>query len=100
MGIQTRVSDDKQQLVMEVDGRFDFQVHDEFRNSYCGVDPAGKQFTVDLSRAEYMDSSALGMLLLLKEYAGGSGRVEIVNSQSDVLNVLKIANFDKLFDIH
>ena len=100
MGIQTRVSSDNQQVIMEVNGRFDFQVHDEFRNSYCEVDPTGKQFTVDLGKAEYMDSSALGMLLLLKEYAGGSGRVEIVNSQSDVLNVLKIANFDKLFDIH
>ncbi|MEM7279833.1 MAG: STAS domain-containing protein [Pseudomonadota bacterium] len=100
MGVKAQLSNDSRQVTMHVDGRFDFQVHDEFRNAYCDVSPGGVKFTVDLCAAEYMDSSALGMLLLLKEHAGDAGKVEIVNSQSDVLNVLKIANFDKLFEIH
>ncbi len=100
MGVRTNVSNDNKQLTLHVDGRFDFQVHDAFRDSYRQIDPSGAKFTVDLSRAEYMDSSALGMLLLLKEYAGDVAKVEIVNSQTDVLNVLKIASFDKLFEIH
>ena len=100
MGVKAQVSDDNRQVTMHIVGRFDFQVHDEFRSAYCDINPGGVKFTVDLRTAEYMDSSALGMLLLLKEHAGDAGKVEIVNSTSDVLNVLKIANFDKLFEIH
>ena len=100
MGVKSQVLDDSRQVVVKIDGRFDFQVHDEFRNAYCNVEPGGMNFVVDLNSADYMDSSALGMLLLLKEHAGDSGKVEIVNSKADVLNVLKIANFDKLFEIH
>ena len=98
MGVRASISEKK--VTLYVEGRFDFQVHDTFRDSYQEVEPTGTQFTVDLGKAEYMDSSALGMLLLLKEYVGEKGKVEIVNSQSEVLNVLTIANFDKLFEIH
>ena len=48
----------------------------------------------------YMDSSALGMLLLLRDHAGGdTAEVQVVNSNSDVRKILGISNFDKLFDI-
>jgi anti-anti-sigma factor len=63
------------------------------------VQPNGVRFVVDLAKASYMDSSALGMLLLLKEHVGNNGQIEIVNTATDVRNVLTIANFDKLFSI-
>lgn len=100
MSVTARISSDKSQVIMSVKGRFDFQANDAFRHAYNKVEPACARFTVGLGEAEYMDSSALGMLLLLKDHASNAGKVEIVNSRSNVLNVLKIANFDKLFDIH
>ncbi len=55
---------------------------------------------VDLRKATYLDSSALGMLLLLRDHAGGdSSDIRVVNSNSDVRKILAISNFDKLFDI-
>jgi anti-anti-sigma regulatory factor len=48
-----------------------------------------------------MDSSALGMLLLLRDHAGGDdAEVQVINISSDVRKILAISNFDKLFDIN
>ena len=57
-------------------------------------------YVVDLKEATYLDSSALGMLLLLRDHAGGDdAEVQVINSNSDVRKILAISNFDKLFDI-
>ena len=49
----------------------------------------------------YLDSSALGMLLLLRDFAGGDdGKVEITNCNADVRKILAISNFEQLFTIH
>ncbi|MCB1654339.1 MAG: STAS domain-containing protein, partial [Pseudomonadales bacterium] len=46
------------------------------------------------------DSSALGMLLLLRDHAGGdNAEIRVINSNPDVLKIFNISNFDKLFDI-
>jgi anti-anti-sigma factor len=55
---------------------------------------------VDLKEATYLDSSALGMLLLLRDHVGGDdAEVQVVNTSPDVRKILAISNFDKLFDI-
>jgi anti-anti-sigma factor len=55
---------------------------------------------VDLKDATYLDSSALGMLLLLRDHAGGdSSQVKIVNCNADVKKILTISNFEQLFTI-
>ncbi|MER2102541.1 MAG: STAS domain-containing protein, partial [Pseudomonas atacamensis] len=59
-----------------------------------------ESIVVDLKEATYLDSSALGMLLLLRDHAGGDeSDIRVVNSSSDVKKILAISNFDKLFDI-
>ncbi|NQD58876.1 STAS domain-containing protein, partial [Pseudomonas sp. CM25] len=55
---------------------------------------------VDLSDATYIDSSALGMLLMLRDHVGGDDSdVRVVHTNSDVRKILAISNFEKLFDI-
>ena len=51
---------------------------------------------VDLSRTSYLDSSALGMLLLLRERCAD---VRVENASDDVRKVLEIANFQRLFEL-
>ncbi len=98
--ITSEVSNDGRELTIGVKGRFDFRVYDAFRNSYAESGEAVSRYVVDLHRAEYMDSSALGMLLLLREHAGGdSSDIHLRKPSNDVRNVLDIANFDKLFTI-
>jgi len=53
-----------------------------------------------LDSLPYLDSSALGMLLLLKERAGAAGKdLALVQCKDTVRQVLEIACFTKLFTI-
>ncbi|AZV25978.1 MULTISPECIES: STAS domain-containing protein [Pseudomonas] len=98
MSVVTEVSPDKKKLTISVKGRFDFAKHQEFRQSYEKEQP--ESVIVDLKEATYLDSSALGMLLLLRDHVGGDdSEIRVVNSSSDVKKILAISNFDKLFDI-
>ena len=100
MPIQTRRSDDGKTLIIRIEGRFDFSTHQSFRDAYEHGDPAVRSFVVDLSQTTDLDSSALGMLLLLRDYAGGdNARISIENCNSDVRRILSISNFEQLFAI-
>ena len=56
---------------------------------------------IDMKGTSYLDSSALGMLLLLRDYAGGDdASISIVNANDDVKKILSISNFEQLFTIH
>ncbi|MCK1793976.1 STAS domain-containing protein [Pseudomonas violetae] len=98
MSVVTEVSPDGQKLTISIKGRFDFAKHQAFRESY--EHKALNAVVVDLKDATYLDSSALGMLLLLRDHAGGDhSDIRVVNSSIDVKKILAISNFDKLFDI-
>ena len=98
--ITSTLSKDGTLVTVSIAGRFDFSLHREFRDAYREHASAGLKFVLDMSRTEYMDSSALGMLLLLREHTGGEkGRVIIRNASATVDKIMRIANFDKLFDM-
>ena len=83
-------------------GRFDFNTHREFRGSYEPLiaDSAVDAVMVDLSGVDYLDSSALGMLLMLRDKLGGANKeVALAGVRGNVKQVLDIANFGKLFQI-
>ena len=85
--------------VIRINGRFDFSCHAAFREAYAGS-PNGTEFIVDMAEASYMDSAALGMLLLLREHVQQQGgKVTITNCRGQTYDVLQIANFHRLFKI-
>ena len=100
MSIESEVSQDGKTLTITIRGRFDFGSHQTFRDTYEHFYKKPEVYVVDLKDTTYMDSSALGMLLLLRDYAGGErAQVQVINSNDDVRKILAISNFDKLFDI-
>ena len=99
MSVESEVSLDGTKLTITVKGRFDFGSHQPFRDSYERFYKVPDVYVVDLKEATYLDSSALGMLLLLRDHAGDDADVRVINSNSDVRKILAISNFDKLFDI-
>ena len=83
-----------------MNGRFDFSQHSEFRQAYEKAEERPSRFILDMTSVDYMDSSALGMLLILREHAGGeSAQVWIKNCGTEIRDILATANFERLFKI-
>ena len=83
-------------------GRFEFNTHREFRAAYREALAAHgvRAIHIDLKDTNYLDSAALGMLLLLSDKAKISGHtIAILNSHGEVNQILDVANFGKLFSI-
>lgn len=99
MSITTSQSEDGKQVTIHVSGRFDFAAHQEFLRAYKQHQPGEKAFIVDLKDTDYMDSSAMGMLLQLREYGRKDQATELVNGNDGVREILRIANFDRLFAV-
>lgn len=98
MTISSQLSADGQELTITIQGRFDFNAHQAFRDSYQRLDHTPQRFVVDLNEAIYLDSSALGMLLLLRDHAGSDNAdIRLLNCNPDVRKVLSVSNFDQLF---
>lgn len=86
--------------VIELAGRFDFSAYREFRKCYEAAlaAPLLREISVDLAGVEYLDSSALGMLLLLKEHCDPRGvAVALLNCRGTVKDVLDVARFGAMF---
>lgn len=98
MTLTTKQTDDGQELTICIDGRFDFGLQRDFRASYENI--VAKKIIVDMVNAEYMDSSALGMLLMMREHVGGSkADITLTHCSDDIKTILNVANFHSLFKI-
>ena len=99
MPLVSEMSADSKTKTIKISGRFDFSLQNEFRNCYHGSSPAEDvKFVIDMSKANYIDSSALGMLLMMREHLGGvSDKIAITNCSSEIKNILHVANFQTLF---
>ncbi len=102
MSISSSLSPDGKVLKIEIEGRFDASSLDEFRKCYedASANDSPHSYNVDLKNAVYLDSSALGMLLVLRDYAGGeSAQITISNCSPEVKKIFSISSFEQLFTI-
>ena len=91
------------QNTIRLGGRFDFNAHRKFREATEQhlQDLKCREIVIDLTQVDYADSSALGMLLLLRDKATTTKQAVSIRTigSSSVHKVLSIANFDKIFNI-
>ncbi len=100
MSIDSTQTAEKNEVVIRVSGRLDFSRNSEFRAAYEGTSGQGTHYVLDLTEAQYLDSSALGMLLVFRNFAGGDAAdIEIRVEDPNVRRILEIANFQELFQI-
>ena len=98
MRLLKKQSNDGREITISLPEKFDFQMHKEFRDAY--VDSEAKTLVLDMNKTQFMDSAALGMLLQLKEYSEQNNKkVNISNASKNILQILSIAHFDKLFKV-
>lgn len=98
------VSHEAEQTTIAIKGRFNFEMHSQFRTAYQQTGDGGaegaRRYIIELGGTEYIDSSALGMLLLLREEAGANeADIEIINARPEIRKILETANFQRLFKI-
>tara|TARA_R110001592_G_scaffold38315_2_gene126471 strand:- start:12909 stop:13226 length:318 start_codon:yes stop_codon:yes gene_type:complete len=100
MSISYKYEASSKTLMMKLSGRLDFASHTSFSEAYQSEPVESvEQYTLDMSELTYLDSSALGMLLLLKDHGLKAATISIVNCSSDVYKIFEIANFNQLFNI-
>lgn len=100
MGINVQVRDRVARMTMS--GRFDFQTHRDFKEAYTPLveDGAVREIEIEMSNIDHLDSSALGMLMLLNERAKVTNKPLILLNPSGVaLQALEVAHFNRLFKI-
>ncbi|MBF0463004.1 MAG: STAS domain-containing protein [Magnetococcales bacterium] len=94
-----RVFKDGDRIIVQLPAVFGFGLRNEFRK-VTADNPVGSRYELDFQLVEKMDSAAMGMLLLLKEVAGGDGaNVVLTNVKPEVIKLLQLVNFHKLFTI-
>lgn len=87
-------------LYVTVSGRFDSSERDKFREMNKLLEKDIKQIEFDLAHAEFMDSSALGMLLVMRDkLVGEKSAFKIKNANNLVKNTLVIVKFDEIFEL-
>ena len=88
---------------IRLSGRFGYGARREFCAA-CDrsvADPGVGRLVLDFGAVECLDSSALGMLLLLKEGADAKSKsVAIARTRNAVRHWLEFAGFDRLFEIN
>ena len=97
MSIGTIEAEAKQdEVVIKVAGTFNYNLRQEFRKAYENH-PRNKKYIVEFHQVTTLDSSALGMLLILLEHAGNiKENLHIVGCQPKVKELFQLGNFHKL----
>lgn len=88
------------QVTLRLAGTFDMHAHVSFRQAYRKLFEEGgcKRITLDMRQVDYIDSSGLGMLLLLQgEIKDAPPEIVIQGCQPFVRQVLTTANFHKMY---
>ncbi len=99
MPISSSYNENEKQLTISISGNFDYLLHKALRDAYRDL-PSGVKYVLDLNKTEHLDSSALGMLLLLRDHAGGdSSEIQIRGCRANVRKIFEIAHFGRLFEI-
>lgn len=88
-------------LTIKVSGRMTHKDHKAFRDILGHINSAGTpKVRFDLSRVEFMDSSALGMLLIVRDAATQQNReVVLKGATGQVETLMKVAKLHKYFTV-
>jgi anti-anti-sigma factor len=92
-----QITDHQDTVTLRITGRFDFRLIKDFHGA---LDKAPRKWIVDFTAVDYVDSSALGMLLLLRERVGGDAqRIQLRGLHGQPREVLTMVKFDRMFKL-
>ncbi len=89
-------------IIITLSGSFNFLDQASFRKSYENqINGKAKNYILDFRHVTFIDSSSLGMILLLNDYISDNikNKITLINANPEVLKIFKVANFQQLFHI-
>ena len=101
MSISSNYSASTDTLTIKIVGQFDYDSHQDFKDAYISLPSSvRRKYIIDLRQVDYLCSAALGMLLILRERAGGdAARITLQGANKDVLKILEVSRFEHLFTL-
>lgn len=97
MAVEARLINAGEEMLISVRGRFDFTIANEFRNCYRNDEPKEK-YIIDLAGVEFIDSAAIGMILLLREFTDNKANIKIINCKPGIKKILAISHIDRFIE--
>ncbi len=96
---QIDVSQQEGSLTITIPARFDSHIIEHFRDAYSSISSdSDLLYVIDLAQTEYIDSSALGMLLNFKHHVqAGDGIICIKNCNTKLKHIFEISSFTSMF---
>jgi HptB-dependent secretion and biofilm anti anti-sigma factor len=96
---EINISSNSTTFKIHLGDKFDYTLYDKFTDVYQGK-TGFKFYEVYFDKVDYIDSSALGTLLLLKEYANErQANVKLKRVKPSVKKILEGVKFNTLFMI-
>lgn len=86
---------------LRLPSRFDYSFHRQFSELYSPLveNLSCKEIILDFTQVEYLDSSALGMMVLLqKKFSTNNRKIRIKGARGATEEILKMANMQKIFE--
>lgn len=91
-------SQNPSEIVIKIYNSFDAKLQKRFFDALHHKNYAS--YIIDLTEASYIDSTALGMLMVLYRMAHKEGgTIRIIGCCEAILRILHIANFNRFFEI-
>ena len=97
--ITKQLSSDEKTVTISVSGKFDHYAVRPFVQAYESYPEGQKFYVVNLEEVKLIDSSAIGALLHLSEYANRQKLVTLHKPNKAVTQSLHVACLNKLFEI-
>ena len=99
MTISVSNSEDRVSIILAE--RFDFSSVEQFRKAYESLaDLTKKTVAIDFRNTQYIDSSALGMLINAKSFFNSREvKPVIINANDKIKKIFSISRFDVKFEI-
>jgi HptB-dependent secretion and biofilm anti anti-sigma factor len=99
-GVSARFLEDGETLEIRVEGILGIGVYREFRAAYADQMKRVERYQINLRECKHIDSSGLGVLLILRDYTGfDRERLAITECSPTVRQLLSYAGFEQLFSI-
>jgi anti-anti-sigma factor len=100
MPIIINKSKDDNSITLKIQGSFNIGFYTEFYNAIKDILPTRTRYIIDMTETDGIDSTGFGMLLTLRERAGGDNSdISIIIVNQSLFKLFQTYNFNTLFNV-